>query len=499
MNNRVPDFTYDLAEMIGNNRRRSGIEPIFLGGTAGSGGGVGTPPGGFIGQLVQRQVTYDTDESDLSLTAGSSSVLDNLNHIRARLSTVSKMWNRSGGSRATGDVVIQDITQIDSYKTTTTPNDTRFIGVVREPTTSGSQGYVTFLGYAAQVNVTGPTNIGDYLYCSATAGKASPTTSGSSAGLIGVALSSGSTSVSAILRPNGELGSSALSGAGISGRIAEWTGAASLGSSPLIKTGVGIMTLNAGADSNGSLPGTGRFALMDFNNQGNFGIGLTPAYPLHISGRGIFGASAFQPTLLTDLLQVSGSVTSGSDGLLVGALFSVAGTIVYSANSTQSRPLYVQTTLDTAGFTSLTGYSAYFNRPTVIGGGSFSDLATVRIIEPTSGTTRYGLWVGSSAGSAGVNYSLFLGSSNYVYLGTGNVGIGTTAPDHPLDVRGEISIFGASASLARLRLRGFYTSSPANPPNDQADIIIVDNGVTPVLRVRYNDAGVMKVGDLTLI
>ena len=57
MKNRVPDFTYDLAEMIGNNRRRSGIGPIFLGGTAGSGGGVGPPPGGFIGQLVQRQVT----------------------------------------------------------------------------------------------------------------------------------------------------------------------------------------------------------------------------------------------------------------------------------------------------------------------------------------------------------------------------------------------------------------------------------------------------------
>ena len=394
MKNRVPDFTYDLAEMIGNNRRRSGIGPIFLGGTAGSGGGVGTPPGGFIGQLVQRQVTYDTDESDLSLTAGSSSVLDNLNHIRARLSTVSKMWNRSGGSRATGDVVIQDITQIDSYKTTTTPNDTRFIGVVREPTTSGSQGYVTFLGYAAQVNVTGPTNIGDYLYCSTTAGKASPATSGSS-------------------------------GAGISGRIAEWTGAASLGSSTLIKTGAGIMTLNAGADSTGSLSGTGRFALMDFNNQGNFGIGITPTQPFHVVGRVLFGTSPFLPGSLIDVLQVRGTVTGGSDGLLVPALLSVVGTITYAGGGLQSRPFYVQPTLDTGGFTGLTGYSAFFNDPTVSGGGSFSHLATVLIVEPDTGTTRYGLVMGSTSGSAGVNYATFFNTANHHYFGTGNMMIGS--------------------------------------------------------------------------
>ena len=81
----------------------------------------------------------------------------------------------------------------------------------------------------------------------------------------------------------------------------------------------------------------------------------------------------------------------------------------------------------------------------------------------------------------------------------GNVGIGTAAPDQPLDVRGEISIFGASASLARVRLRGFYAASPANPPTDQCDLIIVDNGVSPVFRVRYNDGGVMKVGDLALV
>jgi len=87
----------------------------------------------------------------------------------------------------------------------------------------------------------------------------------------------------------------------------------------------------------------------------------------------------------------------------------------------------------------------------------------------------------------------------FIQRDTSNVGIGTTAPDQKLDVRGEISIFGSSASLARLRLRGFYTASPANPPSDQCDIIVVDNGTSPVLRIRYNDAGVMKVGDIALV
>ena len=54
---------------------------------------------------------------------------------------------------------------------------------------------------------------------------------------------------------------------------------------------------------------------------------------------------------------------------------------------------------------------------------------------------------------------------------------------------------GSSASVARLRMRGFFTASPSDPPTDECDMIIVDNGVTPVVRFRYNDAGVMKIFD----
>lgn len=56
---------------------------MVLGGTAGAGGGVGGPPGGFVGQLAQRYVTYDTSEE--ATLEGEDSLVDNLNHIRYRI------------------------------------------------------------------------------------------------------------------------------------------------------------------------------------------------------------------------------------------------------------------------------------------------------------------------------------------------------------------------------------------------------------------------------
>jgi len=55
---------------------------IVLGGVAGPNGGSGSPPGNFVGQLNQRFVTYDTTEAATIITASSSSLVDNLNHIR---------------------------------------------------------------------------------------------------------------------------------------------------------------------------------------------------------------------------------------------------------------------------------------------------------------------------------------------------------------------------------------------------------------------------------
>lgn len=63
-------------------------QPIVLGGVSGGSGGSGGPPGGFVGQLPQNKVAYDTTEAESSGTTTSGSLLDNLNHIRYRLATI---------------------------------------------------------------------------------------------------------------------------------------------------------------------------------------------------------------------------------------------------------------------------------------------------------------------------------------------------------------------------------------------------------------------------
>jgi len=58
---------------------------VVLGGSAGSGGGTGEPPAGFVGQLIQSNVTFDTAGSSRACSAGSagsSSLVDNLDAIR---------------------------------------------------------------------------------------------------------------------------------------------------------------------------------------------------------------------------------------------------------------------------------------------------------------------------------------------------------------------------------------------------------------------------------
>ncbi len=56
---------------------------LVLGGGEGADGGSGIPYRGTIGQLNQRLVTYDTTEGITVTTSGVSSLVDNLNHIRA--------------------------------------------------------------------------------------------------------------------------------------------------------------------------------------------------------------------------------------------------------------------------------------------------------------------------------------------------------------------------------------------------------------------------------
>ena len=69
------------------------MQPLNLGGYHYSGGGLGGPPGGFIGFLPQTRVAYDVTEAAASgiadpISYSGASLLDNLNHIRYRLGIV---------------------------------------------------------------------------------------------------------------------------------------------------------------------------------------------------------------------------------------------------------------------------------------------------------------------------------------------------------------------------------------------------------------------------
>lgn len=80
---------HSIIEYIESAVRNSLVRPLLLGGTAASGGGTGTPPGGFIGYLPQTRVAYDLSEVASSGTPGSGySLLDNLNHIRYRVTVL---------------------------------------------------------------------------------------------------------------------------------------------------------------------------------------------------------------------------------------------------------------------------------------------------------------------------------------------------------------------------------------------------------------------------
>ena len=71
---------------------------VVLGGSSGSAGGAGGPPGGFVGKLTQSKVCYDTTEA--ATAAGSSSLVDNLNHIRQDIVVIEDNYltNSSGSS-----------------------------------------------------------------------------------------------------------------------------------------------------------------------------------------------------------------------------------------------------------------------------------------------------------------------------------------------------------------------------------------------------------------
>lgn len=66
-------------------------QPLILGGVSVSGGGSGSPPGGFIGMLPQSRVTFDylEDTTTDEIPPSGASLLDNLNRIRYDIANIS--------------------------------------------------------------------------------------------------------------------------------------------------------------------------------------------------------------------------------------------------------------------------------------------------------------------------------------------------------------------------------------------------------------------------
>lgn len=72
---------------------------VNLGGVTGVSGGTGAPIGGFIGQLVQSKVTYDTTENEIwDIPVSGESLVTNLDRIRYRISDLEAV---SGGGSST--------------------------------------------------------------------------------------------------------------------------------------------------------------------------------------------------------------------------------------------------------------------------------------------------------------------------------------------------------------------------------------------------------------
>jgi hypothetical protein len=110
--NRVPDYASYMMDLLEGSRSLQRIQPVYLGSSSGATGGSGAPPGGFVGKLAQKYVAFDTTESE-TLTSGSvTSLLDNLNHIRRRITNITT--GSSGQYTYQGSQIVLTRVDLDS-------------------------------------------------------------------------------------------------------------------------------------------------------------------------------------------------------------------------------------------------------------------------------------------------------------------------------------------------------------------------------------------------
>lgn len=103
-------------------KRLVSASPMLLGGATGSGGGIGGPPGGFIGMLPQTRVAMDLTEGEVWDIPVSGTLVTNLDRIRYRLANVEAATQglrvyEDGALVASGVTIIDFITDAVSETT----------------------------------------------------------------------------------------------------------------------------------------------------------------------------------------------------------------------------------------------------------------------------------------------------------------------------------------------------------------------------------------------
>jgi hypothetical protein len=127
----ITNFEDKVLQLIRSNQYQWFTVGVNLGGTSGESGGSGVPLGGFVGQLIQSKVTFDTSETiSLDIPASGQSLVHNLNRIR--------YWiNQRGLPIAVqneGAEVVSGVTILD------------FVGAPVDVTYSGGKAIVTISG-----------------------------------------------------------------------------------------------------------------------------------------------------------------------------------------------------------------------------------------------------------------------------------------------------------------------------------------------------------------
>ncbi len=132
------DYEKTLLGYIDSVRAQMLARPLNLGGVTSSGGGAGGGTG-YIGQLPQTRVTYDTSEVAASgLPVSGWSLLDNLNHIRYRIYQLESNPAAILSVKENGTIVSSGVTVIDFINAAVTETSPGVVTVTSQGGSGGS-------------------------------------------------------------------------------------------------------------------------------------------------------------------------------------------------------------------------------------------------------------------------------------------------------------------------------------------------------------------------